>query len=204
VLVRRRCYEQGGAFPLDLPHAGDWYLWCAFATLGDVAYVDDALIYYRVHGSQMSVDLKGNKLALVRGDQSQVRWRLKEMADRAGYHEVSQQCLERLAHRWAVDLAEGASVPAPAEIRKTIAALPEKFLQPRERAPFTASLLRQSADQLYEHGKVDLARVYYRAALADDPWLPTVRAKLLLTLLGPAGVALRRHLRGARAPKAAG
>jgi glycosyltransferase involved in cell wall biosynthesis len=204
VLVRRRCYEQAGAFPLDLPHAGDWYLWCAFAALGDVAYVADPLIYYRVHGSQMSVDLKGNKLALVRNDQSQVRWRLKEMADRAGYSDVSQQCLERLAHRWAVDLALGATVPSPHETRDAIAAIPEKYLQAREHAPFLASVLRQSADQLYENGKVDLAKAYYRAALADDPWQPGVRAKLLLALLGPAGVALRRQLRGARATKAAG
>jgi glycosyltransferase involved in cell wall biosynthesis len=204
VLVRRRCYAEAGAFPLDLPHAGDWYLWCAFAMLGDVAYIADPLIYYRVHGTNMSLNLRDTRMALVRGDQSQVRWRLKEMADRAGYAEVSRQCLVRLAHRWAVDLSEGAVVPAPQEIRSAVAALPENHLRPHERAGFLASLLRQSADQLFEHGSLAGAKAYYRAALADDPWLMFDRAKLLLILLGPPGVALRKALRHGRAAKVPG
>jgi glycosyltransferase involved in cell wall biosynthesis len=203
VMVRRRCYEEAGAFPLDLPHAGDWYLWCAFATLGDVAYVADPLIYYRVHGTNMSLNLRDTRMALVRADQSQVRWRLKEMADRAGFAEVSRQCLTRIAHRWAVDLAEGDPVPAPQEIRGTVAALPENHLRPGERAGFLASLLRQAADQLFEHGNLEGAKAYYRAALADDPWLMIDRAKLLLVLLGPPGVALRKSLRTSRPTKAA-
>src|SRR5206468_243779 len=37
-MVRRACYQKCGAFPLDLPFAGDWYLWMLFALSFDVAY----------------------------------------------------------------------------------------------------------------------------------------------------------------------
>src|SRR5688572_8994109 len=42
-LVRRECYEQLGGFPLDMPWAGDWYLWCLFALYYDVAYFAEAM-----------------------------------------------------------------------------------------------------------------------------------------------------------------
>ena len=204
VMVRRSCYETSGLFPLDLPHAGDWYLWCAFAAIGDVAFVAEPLVCYRVHGANMSLNLLDKKMALVRADQNGVRWRLKEMAERAGLSAVADACLERLAHRAAVDLAGEVPAPSPEKVRRDIEALPERQLESSQRKNYIASVVRQAADQLYQRGDFEAARSYYRAALEDDPRQHAVRAKLLLARLGPAGRALRDAVRGLRTPKAAG
>jgi hypothetical protein len=204
VLVRRTAYETCGAFPLDLPHAGDWYLWCAFAAAGDVAYVAEPLIFYRTHGGQMSTNLHDKKMALVRADQDRVRWRLKEMADHAGLKSVAKACVDHLALRAAIDLATRSPVPGPDDLRGEIDALPERYLGSVERREYLASVVRQAADQLYGSGNLGAARTYYRAALSGDPSQHSLRAKLLLARLGPAGAALRRAFAGVRSRKAAG
>jgi glycosyltransferase involved in cell wall biosynthesis len=53
-LVRKECYERVGVFPLDLPFAGDWYLWCAFALHYDVAYFAEPMVNYREHTESMT------------------------------------------------------------------------------------------------------------------------------------------------------
>jgi len=52
-MVRKECYAKLGLFPLDLPHSGDWYLWCLFAMHFDVAYIAEPMVYRRIHRDNM-------------------------------------------------------------------------------------------------------------------------------------------------------
>ena len=192
VMVRRRCYETAGSFPLDLPHAGDWYLWCAFAVLGDVAYLDEPLICYRMHGSNMSTTLLDTKRHLVRDDQAKVRWRLKEMADKASYPEVAKRCIDRLIVRYAVDFAETTPLPAPEQMTQTIEAIVEQHLATAERPGFCARLFGQLADQLFILDRFAQAQCFYREALRHQPGQRGYVIKLALLRMGGSGIAVRR------------
>src|SRR5712691_6861319 len=54
VMARRQSYERAGLFPLDLPFSGDWYLWCHFSLHGDVGYLAEPMVHYRLHDANMT------------------------------------------------------------------------------------------------------------------------------------------------------
>jgi glycosyltransferase involved in cell wall biosynthesis len=91
-LVRRECYERVGVFPLDLPFAGDWYLWCAFSLYYDVAYFAEPMVNYREHSESMTESLIGEDVRLLARDDIAVRWRIKRKLERAGYTGLTQYC----------------------------------------------------------------------------------------------------------------
>src|SRR5215469_1008235 len=56
-MARRECYERISYFPLDMPWAHDWYLWCVFALLFDVGYFAEPMVCYRAHDSSITKTL---------------------------------------------------------------------------------------------------------------------------------------------------
>jgi glycosyltransferase involved in cell wall biosynthesis len=54
VLVRQSAREAVGDYDLDLPHAADWDLFLRLSARFDVAYIDDPLYTYRIHGDNRS------------------------------------------------------------------------------------------------------------------------------------------------------
>ena len=97
-MVRRECYEKVGVFPIDLPYAGDWYLWCVFALHHDIAYISEPLVNYRLHGLSMTSRLTRRQRV---ADNLAVRWRVKCLAHEAGYDLVVRHCLDSLANHYA-------------------------------------------------------------------------------------------------------
>lgn len=53
-LVRRTTLEQVGGFDATLRSSEDWDLWVRLAARGELAYVDEPLARYRLHGAQAS------------------------------------------------------------------------------------------------------------------------------------------------------
>jgi hypothetical protein len=79
-MVRRVCYEKYGAFPLDLPYAGDWFLWCLFAVLYDVAYCAEPMVNYRRHELSMTNYLMSQRRRLTLREGFIVLWRIETEA----------------------------------------------------------------------------------------------------------------------------
>jgi hypothetical protein len=91
-MVRRECYDRVGAFPLDLPFAGDWFLWCAMALHFDVAYFAEPMVNYRQHSQSMTDTLIANDTRRLSRDDFAVRWRMKEMIEAGGDAELARHC----------------------------------------------------------------------------------------------------------------
>lgn len=191
-MVRRRSYEAVGMFPLDLPIAGDWYLWCAFAFHGDVAYLAEPMAYYRMHGANMSTMLRANtKLHLVRDDQAKVLWWLKTMAEKAGFPEVSEICFEHLVMHYATRLAETAPEQTPEAMAQAIETALERRVRAQERAVMHTQICGSLGDQLYGRENFSGAAYFYRQALRRNQALWGYAAKLVLLKMGRAGVVVR-------------
>lgn len=190
-MVRRRCYDAAGMFPLDLPHAGDWYLWCAFAFHGDVAYLVDPIANYRIHSANMSGQLRGSKQRVVWEDQNEVRWRAKGMSDQAGYREVSNILAERLAARYAMDIANAAPPLVLGVVLESIDRLLGEHARSSEREEMRALIYVAVGDQLMSVGDRSNAAFFYKEAWRLNPGWIACTAKLTLSKMGALGVLLR-------------
>ena len=91
-------------FPADLPFAGDWYLWCAFALHHDVAYFAEPMVNYRMHNLGMTNVLLERKVAILSQDDLAVRWRLKRQIEDAGISSLVEFCEEKIAQDYAANL----------------------------------------------------------------------------------------------------
>jgi glycosyltransferase involved in cell wall biosynthesis len=97
-MVRRECYEKISVFPLDLPYAGDWYLWCVFALHYDVGYFSDPMISYRVHEMSMTSNMKRRHTI---EDNLSVLWRLASLAKDLGYTAIEKKGKDSIANQYA-------------------------------------------------------------------------------------------------------
>src|SRR5438093_8071522 len=89
-LVRKSYYETLGAFPLDLPFAGDWYIWALFALHGDVGYMAEPMVGWRVHANNMTHSFTSRPAALMR-DEIMVLVRVRDHARAQG--QVAATCV---------------------------------------------------------------------------------------------------------------
>jgi glycosyltransferase involved in cell wall biosynthesis len=190
-LVRRDCYQLS-VFPLDLPFAGDWYLWCLFALHHQVGYLAEPMVDYRVHAASITSYRFGPNARLRNADDFAVRWRIMQAAERVGNTDVAARCEDvmvrdyatRLGHR-SMELADfEASVAreAPTEARGW-----------RIRAQVYDRLghdLTNLADGLYAAGERTAALTYYRV-VAGRRFAPKAWAKYALLRLGGPGDRLR-------------
>ena len=192
-MVRRECYEKLGAFPLDLPYAGDWYLWCLFALHFDVAYIAEPLVNYRLHAVSMTNRLTQRRRV---ADDLAVCWRIQSMASELGYRDIVEQCTHSLAHHYAYYLtADRYQID---NYRMTM----EEFEQSLQRFPqcpegelrLRARVCSSLGDGCYRHGDWSDARHYYRLALKHVSWMHKVRVKTLLLGMGKPGRFFRQVL----------
>jgi glycosyltransferase involved in cell wall biosynthesis len=70
-LIRCEALKRIGLYDKRLAGAADWDLWLRLARLGDIAFVDQVVLEYRRHGSNMSGDFR-----LMRHDEIMVRRKL--------------------------------------------------------------------------------------------------------------------------------
>jgi len=112
-MVRRTCYDNLALFPLDLPYAGDWFLWSLFALHYDVAYFAEPMVCHRWHAQNMTKACLANRIAME--DEIKVCWRVRSKAREARAENVAQAFEDalvisyatRLAHKRDRDRADG-------------------------------------------------------------------------------------------------
>ncbi len=191
-LARKRCYDRAGGFPLDLPYAGDWYLWCRFALEGRVAYVPEPLVSYRLHAGSMTAVLAAERVHQIVGDEIAVRWRIMHTAAASRRRSVAREAATAIADDYAQRLllrASGrSSGMSDAEVERSLAS---HAADTGELGEMRARVLAARADAALSAGDAAAARRMYAGALGEAP-LASIRAKHLLLALGTSGGVLRR------------
>jgi hypothetical protein len=188
VMARRESYERAEYFPLDLPFSGDWYLWCHFALQGDVGYLAEPMVHYRLHDANMTNGYAA-RVELVIAQEAEVRWRIKRLAEAAGLDRLAQKCRAAIAGTY---LTRTFGHPERATIERDAMIAFEALLQrycstESERAAMRALLEVARGDSLVERSDFADARRHYRRAIAYNTWESRAWAKYALSYLGRQG-----------------
>lgn len=195
-LVRRECYNQLGDFPLDMPWAGDWYLWCLFALHFDVAYFAEPMVCYRAHELSMTNKLWKEDVATCCEEDVRIPWTIKRKADVAGFHAVSRNCLDAVASVYALTIATkryGMSKPS-LTLGQFEESLCRNNTSERERDRVRSRVYAGVGNEYYWQGDIASAKNFFRLALKKDFWMGAVHVKRLLLSLGRPGEYLRKNV----------
>ena len=199
-LVRRECYDRLGAFPLDMPWAGDWYLWCLFALHFDVAYLADPMVCYREHDLSMTNTLmKKSGEACCEEDVGLV-WTIKQKADAAGFRSVSRDCLRGLGHIYGSSMVSGryGKYQSMMTWEQFEASLGRHICTEKEKVFIRSQACAVMADAYFWRDDVSSAKRYYQICLDNDRWNAMAHMKKLFIGLGEPGKNFRKALRSAR------
>ena len=199
-LVRRECYDKLGAFPLDMPWAGDWYLWCLFALHHDVAYFAEPMVCYRTHELSMTNKLWKEDVATCCEEDVRVPWAVKRKADVSGFRAVSLQSLDALALVYGTSIATkryGMSNPS-LSLEQFEESLCRNTAAEGDRERVRSRVYAALGNEYYWQGEVGLARKFYQKALKKDPRMLSVHVKNLLLALGKPGDFVRKTILSAR------
>lgn len=195
-LVRRECYDRLGLFPLDMPWAGDWYLWCLFAMHFDVAYFAEPMVCYRQHELSMTTSLMQKGAGACCEEDVAIAWAIKQKADEAGFRKLSRECLKAIALLYSRNIASRRY--AMSRPSSTLDQFEESLARHCSSAPEQRRLRAQvysgMASEYYWQGDSALAKTFTRAALKESPLMIDVRLKELLLSLGKPGDFVRKAL----------
>ena len=197
VMARRACYTELGEYPLDMPWANDWYMWCLFAFDYDVAYFDEPMVCYRQHALSMTTQLTLGQAAACCEEEIQICWSFKQRADRAGRGRLAREALRALSEiyaRNATYVRFGRSRPIltidqidDSLCRYTRSEVERKFVRAR--------VFAQMGSAHYWQGDPVAAAACYDAALGIDPLQVAVAVKRSLISLGALGDFFRVRIR---------
>jgi hypothetical protein len=194
-LARRSAYERAGSFPLDLPFAGDWYMWAAFAHQGDVIFMAEPMVKYRLHALNMTKSFLDRAAALVR-DEIEVLWRMKALADATGDTQLVEHAVDTIAQKYALHVgrlaAEGWTYGMTGEAFEQSLQSHETTL--RQRARIRYQTYAALGDGHFDAGRRTHARRAYVQSLFADPLNAKTIVKLALLGAGAGGARLRRAL----------
>lgn len=197
-LVRRECYEKVSVFPLDLPYAGDWYLWSIFALHYDVAYFAEPMISYRLHPLNITKRLTYREHL---ADNLAVISRVIHLAQEAGCSKSVvrrwQNSLPNVYARWlASEIFHDGTNSVPYEEFEEL--LKQRVANAHEARIMRGKVYAGVGDRLYASRDLPEALRHYHVALDVDWWAPKVWAKLILMKMGKVGMFLRDSARRTR------
>ena len=193
-MVRRRCYDKTGLFPVDLPFAGDWYLWLALALYYDVAYLAEPMVNYRVHDLNMTKTCMKNMDGIV-AEGMAIRWRMQRLIEETGDRATLAHASDCMAYFYAALLAGTANIhgqPVSISGERFEGSVKDNARTAREAAELRSAAYAAAADELYDLGNRSAARRFYERALAERPGALRTSAKYFLLRLGTPGAYLRR------------
>jgi glycosyltransferase involved in cell wall biosynthesis len=195
-MVRRTCYEQCGSFPLDLPYAGDWYLWCLFALHFDAAYFSEPMVNYRAHELSMTSYLLNHRLTPALEEGLTVLWRMRDQARQIGNVRIVKHCTTRLGRLYGSHLVGG--VFENHHYRMSEEDLEISLNGASVTAPeanwIRARIWMAAGDCSFRLNDFANANRYYRRALQYHPWLISVRLRQMLLSTGDLGIGLTKTL----------
>jgi glycosyltransferase involved in cell wall biosynthesis len=201
VMVRKNCYEKISAFPLDMPHQGDWYLWFRWALEYDVAYMSEPMVNYRGHDLNMMKDLIRRVPDTVFKDEVDVLLRTKRHCEEKGLVALAHKCEDRLSAKYARAALSTIYSDINSHRKMTIIQCDDALCASTscrsERKRLRAKFWAYVADQHWRHRAFDGARQCYTLALRDTWRMPRVWVKVLLLIvrLGQTGLYLNNFRR---------
>jgi hypothetical protein len=191
-MVRKTYYDRFGMFPLDLPFAGDWYMWALFALHGDVAYLAEPMVGWRVHEGNMTHSFTRRPMALMR-DEIMVLVRVRDHARAEGKTAIARVYDDAIVNYYAWRISagltpDGGGRMTPEQLDDSLA---EWCRDEKERRRILARARTAFGDVCYEAGDMAGALQWYGTALRSG--LPTARvlAKYGLLRAGRAGHRVR-------------
>jgi GT2 family glycosyltransferase len=195
VMVRSRCYREIGLFPVDLPYAADWYMWCRLALDYDVAYLADAMVNYRIHQTNMSHYFWEHSDALSR-DVIEIRWRIRGTAEAAGYRNVARMCDRAITLDYAERIARGLDENwsfgmSFEEVERSLRQYCSTEAQVDE---FRSAICASVGDHWREAGDWAGAQRQYEEVLRRKPINPRVWAKYAFARMGIRGQFVREGM----------
>jgi glycosyltransferase involved in cell wall biosynthesis len=197
-LARRECYERVGRFPLDLPFAGDWYMWAVFALAWDVGYFREPMVGYRDHELNMTKTFKKQARLLV-ADELEVLWRLFDLVKSIGRPNLADATQRAIADQYAyraVSRARDADAIG-LSVEEFEGDLARRGASRKVIAGILARIYAALGDQHHDAGDLPSARACYARSLSHDPSELRTVAKYALLHLGKPGDWIRARL-GAR------
>jgi glycosyltransferase involved in cell wall biosynthesis len=196
VMVRKSCYETLGVFPLDLPYAGDWYLWCLFSLHHDVAYVSDPSVAYRIHEHSMTETLVEQGAQVCVQDDLAVMWRIKESAEKAGSANIVCKSRQAIAYEYARQVLgkRYRSIVCQMTMHDCEESIGRFSTSANEAADITRRVFGSLGDLQAQRDNLNEALEAYRRALELRPAALTLWIKLFLLRAGNLGAHVRNGI----------
>lgn len=195
-LARKDCYTKVGFYPLDMPYAGDWYIWSLFALYYDVGYFCEPMVNYREHGLSMTNNLKQKNAAILIQDEFAVLWRIREKANGLRLSSVVERCDSNLVDRYVLcmtrEVHDLGSFRLSEEqcVASVMENAPNRCLESKLLSRIYALL----ADECYWQGDRARSLGLYQRSLGIEPNNMNVRIKSFLLKTGSLGVWARSGL----------
>lgn len=195
-MVRRKCYERLGGFPLDMPWAGDWYLWCLFALYYDVGYFSEPMVCYREHELSMTRKLWSECGGACCEQDVGVIGEIKRRSDESGFSHVSRECLAALAEVYARNIASKryGMKDAAMKLDEFENSLSHWTQCRQERDWVRFRMYECAGDRFFHEGDMENSGWYYRMALKEKWFNVKIWVKFFLYKIGAPGGYLRRSV----------
>jgi glycosyltransferase involved in cell wall biosynthesis len=191
-MARKECYLRAGGFPSSLTRCIDYYLWARFATMYDVGYFAEPMVYYRDHATNMEKLTEQEQPLSFFDDELRVLWLIKKEAEKAGIRGVSSDFKRSLAKEYTRRLVatEVKNWPygrtwdaATQEIRDGASSEEEaEEILRLIRAGWPSALATGHAwhgADYYQTREYDKAIAEFRTSLALNPW--TVKPRIYIS-----------------------
>ncbi|HZS70264.1 MAG TPA: glycosyltransferase [Candidatus Acidoferrum sp.] len=192
-MVRRECYDSVGMFPLDLPYAGDWFLWCVLALRYDVAYCAEPMVAYRLHTACITERILDDNAKVCADNDVMVLWRVMREVQKLGAQDLLRPCMRAIAYEYARQLL--GKTYRGREFRRTEQQCADSISQFThcnvERQTITALMLTSAGDLCVQAGAPQRAMRYYERANRIRRTTSTA-LKLALVRTGRLGAVVRR------------
>jgi glycosyltransferase involved in cell wall biosynthesis len=191
-LVRTECYQALGMFPVDLPYAGDWYLWLLFALHYDVAYLAEPLVNYRAHPLCITNTLS----ARVRvADDFAVIWRALYECRKVGLRSNARLTQNHLAGRYVSHIirpTRGDGIDMTLD--ECTESIRKNASSTRDEIALRSDVLTKLGDHYFWLNEFNTSVDYYKKGLQQNTLKSSLWMKYLLLRLGSAGIGFRKGL----------
>jgi glycosyltransferase involved in cell wall biosynthesis len=188
VLSRTECYLTIDCFPLDMPYAGDWYLWCAFALEHDVGYFAEPMVNYRLHTISMTNTLTRQDSSILSRDLLALCWRMKEKISATGDRSLERHCEREFYRRYFAHIIDNSI-----NLEELEQYLHNFSKDLRAREAIEKKAIGRVIVQLYLYQEFERARKIYEFAVHRKRWTgPFLWVGYICLKLGRYGVPFAR------------
>ena len=199
-MVRKEVYEKLGAFPVDMPFGGDWYLWLLFSLHYDVGYLAEPMVYYRQHTMSMTNILNEKDPSICTKDDLRVLWQIKRRTEEARQPVLAQKVDEHIIDRSALFLSSERNKGATAfySFENFEESMKENAATDQELKKIRSRVYARVADETFWAKDFSQSSSLYRRSLQQDFVQPKVWLQSALLSVGAPGIRLREFQQSMR------